>query len=61
MRERGGISGKNFLLLLLAGRHGGGRLELRRHVGDQLAPVQLVEGAVLPGRAAEGKERGGGS
>lgn len=62
-RERGpSISGNNSLLLLLplAGRHDGGRLELCRHVVDQLAPVQLVKGAVLPRRAGEDKEGGRG-
>ena len=59
--ERGPSSGKDSLLLiLLAGRHGGRRLELCGHVGDQLAPVQLVGGAVLPRRAAEGEEGGRG-
>ena len=59
-RERA-ISGKDsLLLLLLTGRHGGRRLELCGHVGDQLAPVQLVRGAVLPRGAAEGKEGGRG-
>ena len=47
----GGVtsSRKVFLLLPpLTSGHGGGGLELGGHVGDQLAPVQLVPAAVLP-------------
>ena len=56
------ISRKILFLLTVSGGHSGGRLELSGHVGDQLAHVQLVEGAVRPRRVAgEGKEGGRGS